>query len=272
MKTWIAPSLLIILFSLLNNCLAAVPGLTELPNLTAYLECRADTCTAADLKQKAKLDAKSRGTGTYQYLLGNVMSGEIFLVIVEYEAPNRGYGEPGFTILYGGGPVPASYASQFGTYSTAARKGPISVPIPPNISPTFPTGEGEAAAVSGYLRALPIFSNVFVALDHPIVTVTFSNGDTAEFVHVSAFTEGGLAFRYVPGTAKDKNGNPIPDANLRSIVILLQGAQFNGINSPYGIVISHVPVYVDWQQGGTRSGNITVGPLCDADGNCTVSE
>ena len=105
MKAWIVPSLLITFFSLLNNCFAAVPGLTELPNLTAYLECRADTCTAADLKQKAKQDAKSRGTGTYQYLLGNVISGEIFLIIVDYEAPNLGYGEPGFLILHGGGSV-----------------------------------------------------------------------------------------------------------------------------------------------------------------------
>jgi len=269
MKTWIVLSLISLAFSfsLTANALAAVPGLTQLPNLTAYLECRADTCAMADLQQKAKFDAKSRGTGTYQYLLGNVATGELSLVIVEYEAPNRGYGEPGFVLLRGGGPVPSDYTNQFDVYTVAARKGPIVVPVPPTISPKFPTNEAEVAAVSGYLRALPIFSNVFVALDHPIVTVTFSNGDTAKFVYVSAFTEGGIAFRYVPGTARDKNGNPIPDADLRGVVMLLEGGQFNGAGSAFGILISNVPVYVDWQQGGT----VSVGPLCDSDGNCVIT-
>ena len=88
MKTWIVLSLISLAFSfsLTANALAAVPGLTQLPNLTAYLECRADTCAMADLQQKAKFDAKSRGTGTYQYLLGNVATGELSLVILMAQA------------------------------------------------------------------------------------------------------------------------------------------------------------------------------------------
>lgn len=271
MKTWILSPLFIVLsFVLLGNSFAAVPGFTELPNLTAYLECRADTCTAAGLKQQAKADAKIRGTGTYQYLLGNVVSDEILLVIVDYEAPNPGYREPGFIVLYSGGSVPSNYIGEFNTYSSTARKGPITISIPPAVLTGFPTGPGETATLSNYMRGLPISNNIFVVQNHPIITVTFSNGDTAKFVYVSAFTEGGLAFRYVPGTAKDKNGDDIPNADLNSVVILMEGGRFNGVNSPFGILISNVPVYIDWQQGGNR-GIITAGPLCDSEGNCTVS-
>lgn len=64
--------------------MAAVPGFTELPNLTAYLECRAVTCKMSDMEDEAQQYATARGNGVTQYLLGNVATGELELVHVRY--------------------------------------------------------------------------------------------------------------------------------------------------------------------------------------------
>jgi hypothetical protein len=246
---------------------AAVPGFTLLPKLTAYLECQATTCTKAQLRSKAKQDAKSRGNGDYQYLLGNVATGELDLVNIFYEAPIPSQGEPGFLVLIQAA-TPSNYVAQFGQYVTTAGAGPLKANAPPSI-PRLPNDIGGMADLSTYLRGLPQFSNIFFDAGHPIITVTFQDGSSAQFVLLSPTAEPGLAFGYVPGSAKDKNGNPISDQDLINSnpnsgnIIGTNYAGWANLSGGYLIIVG-VVVHVDWQTMGT----VKVSSICDSEGNC----
>lgn len=261
----------------------AVSGFSELPNLTAYLECRTTTCTMTDLVQNAENDAGNRLPGTYEYLLGDVATEELALYQITYtlecaETRNIHYGDLGpecvrwsrnFTVNEL--TLPPDYVTQFGQYATYAGEGPITVHVPINITPTLPSDIAAEADVSSYLRGLPYFSNIFVDAGHPVVTVIFSDGSSAKFVLLDPTAEPGLAFGYVPGSAKDKNGNPISDQQLISGNTqsgTINVTEYAGWANLEGgdLVITGVPVNVDWQDGGT----VTVGPLCDSNGNCVL--
>lgn len=166
--------------------------------------------------------------------------------------------------------APSDYINQFTQYVTLAEEGPLHATIPPSVTPTLPTDIAAMADVSAYLRGLPEFSNIFFDAGHPVITVEFSDGSTAQFILLDPTAEPGLAFGYVPGSAKDKNGHRISDQqliNANSISAVINGTDYSGwanLASGY-LIISNVPVSVDWQQG-----VVTVGPLCDQNGNCVL--
>ncbi len=252
---------------------AAVSAFTELPNLTAYLECRATTCTSAQLEQNAKSDAVSRGPGTYQYLLGNVATGVLMLVQVHYiheKLCDYGCNTYFTRVTLSQQSPPSDYASQFSSYATYAGEGPIVVHVDPTKVGGFEDDDAWEFDTSGYLRALPEFQSVFIAQQPIEVEVIFADGTSAIFVSVPAMynQDPGLAFTYVIGSARDAKGNPIPDTGLIGSTLSLGGAgQFAGWGAANWnggfLILPNVPVY--YRGGGT----VIVGPVCDNQGNCT---
>jgi len=259
--------------------MAAVPGFTELPNLTAYLECRATTCTTAQLQQNAKNDAVSRGAGTYQYLLGNVSTGLLTLVQVTYideKLCDYGCNKYFRKISIYQQTAPSDYVNQFGSYATYAGEGPIVIHVDPTKGPCcYQNDDAWEFDTSGYVRGLPEFASVFLAQQTIQVEVIFSDGSSAVFITVPGMynEDPNLAFAYVPGTAKDKDGNPLPDSAFSGLSLTMvnsgQFAGWSGASQNGGfLILPNVPVYYDTD---LRVGGVIISTICDSDGNCYTS-
>ncbi len=258
--------------------MAAVPGFSELPDLTAYLVCLKTTCTTAQLEQNAESDATSRGPGTYQYLLGNVATGALTLVQVKYileKLCDYGCNTYFKKITLFQQIASSDYVNQFGNYVTYAGEGPPVIHVPAARVPGFSNDIGWEADTSDYLRGLPEFSNIFMASQIFEVEVIFADGTSALFISdPGMYNDGAFAFTYVAGSAKDANGNPIPDTGLGGPPLALAGAGvfagWNGAAQNGGfLILPNVPVYYDTDLV-PSNGIETIGILCDSNGNCST--
>jgi hypothetical protein len=243
-----------------------LPGLEMLPDGTRYIECLSVGCSFAALEARMVTNVKTRASGYYTYVLGNVDLGQVRTYTVEWERTLRdketGINTPAF-LDYFQIANPANFDTDFAGYASYLKEPPGSISVPPSVVGSMPTDVGQLGAVSAYLSGLQQFNGLFIGLSRVTVSVTFANGDTAKFVLANPAGSLGIRFQYVVGTARDTEGNPIAinDTNSTNSASNSGGSGITGVGSTGGAANSSVTVYgpVVNVGGAVRVTEITVG-------------
>ncbi len=250
---------------------AVYPGM---PGGTSLLMCTNVNCTDSQTEQMASWQAWLKGAGTYYFILGNIATQRTWAIEVDIYRVNIGSKtEPQYKMVtdlteY---PLPSpavyDYQEQWQSQLSFFRSGKgTSITIEKGTRDgefdTWQPDLGFEGDLSSYLRGLPEAQSIYQA--RMIFTVTFPDGSTAQYLYQGPLMDTGLAFEYIVGSHKDKNGHPIPDNPVPTKPTTGVGgggmASDGVIGGPSGNLLNYLtPISVD------TAGTVVVGPVVPVD-------